>query len=103
MTELTRLEQVADVLGDGGPHNPDATFETVEELVDALVDLGGEVDDRHDDHLGLKERLSTKFLQSPIDSVDDEEFIDEVEAVLEQANIIIPMVEQNSGDNLNDD
>lgn len=40
MKKFESLEDIAHVLGDGGPFNPDIEFETVEDLVDALVDLG---------------------------------------------------------------
>lgn len=95
MKKFDDLEHVAQVLGDGGPFNPDTEYETVGELVDDLIDLGNtdEVYVRHDDHLGLKDELSPEFLNSPLSDVDDK-FEDQVEAVLEQANIIIPLSER---------
>lgn len=90
------LEQVADILGDGGPFGPDQTFDTVEQLVDALVDLGSmdKVFVRHDEHLGLKSGLSEEFLQTPLEEIDEEKFEDEIKEVLDQANTIIPLAER---------
>ncbi len=96
MKKFDDLEHVAQVLGDGGPFNPDTEYETVEELVDALIDVGNtdKVFVRHDGHLGLKGNLSPEFLNSPLSDDVDEKFADQVEAVLEQANIIIPLSER---------
>lgn len=90
------LEQVADILGDGGPFGPDQTFDTVEQLVDALVDLGNtdKVFVRHDDHLGLKSGLSEEFLQTPLEEIDEEKFEDDIKEVLDQANTIIPLAKR---------
>ncbi|GHU08273.1 hypothetical protein AGMMS50225_06590 [Betaproteobacteria bacterium] len=100
MSKFENLEQVAKNLGDGDPFNPDVTFDTVEQLVDALVDLGSidKVFAYHDDFLGLKSDLSKKFLRSHLESVDEEKFPGEIEQVLEQANIIIPLSERELSD-----
>ena len=92
MKKFDDLYQVALVLGDGGSFNPDTTYETVEELVDALVELGnkGEVFVYHDDHLGLKDDLCYEFLNSSLKDID-EKFECQVERVLREANIIIPL------------
>lgn len=105
MTMCTSLDQVAEIMGDGGPHNQDTTFDTVEELVDAVVKLGNsrEVIAVHDDHLGLKEGLSKDFLKTPLDEVDEDLFGDEIEAVLEQANTIIPLAERELTEDDEDD
>lgn len=96
MEKFESIEDVAQSLGDGGPFNPDVNFETIEEVVDALVDRGNtdKVFVRHDDHLGLKDRLSEGFLKSPLSDIDKPEFESDIEAVLEQANIIIPLSER---------
>lgn len=102
MKKFDDLEHVAQVLGDGGPFNPDTEYKTVGELVDALVDAGNtdKVFVRHDDHLGLKDDLSPDFLNLPLSDVN-EEFDDQVEAVLDQANFIVPLLERElSEDNL---
>ena len=87
------LDDVAQVLGDGGPFSPDTEYETVEQLVDGLVSLGNtdKVFVNHDDHLGLKSGLSNEFLATPLSELDTEAFSEEIEQVLEQANIIIPL------------
>ncbi|BBT05392.1 TPA: hypothetical protein ACRTM4_004606 [Aeromonas hydrophila] len=87
------LEDVAQVLGDGGPFSPDIEYETVEQLVDGLVSLGNtdEVFVNHDDHLGLKSSLSNEFLATSLSDLDTEAFSEEIEQVLEQANIIISL------------
>ena len=71
-------------------------FRTVGDLVDSLVNLGNtdKVYVRHDDHLGLKIDLSSKFLLTPIDEADSPGFEEEVTQVLEQANLIIPLSER---------
>ena len=87
------LDDVAQVLGDGGPFSPDTEYETVEQLVDGLVSSGNadKVFVNHDDHLGLKSSLSNEFLATPLSELDTEAFSEEIEQVLEQANIIIPL------------
>ena len=92
MTEkIETIDELAFQLSD----NP-SDFHTVGDLVDALVDLGNtdKVYVCHDDHLGLKMDLSSTFLCTPIDEVDDLQFEEEVSRVLEQANIIIPLSER---------
>ena len=90
------VNDAAEAIGDGGPFNPDAEYETVEELVDALIDLGNtdKVFVQHDDHLGLKDGLSSEFLNSSLDDAENEEFESQLEEVLDQANIIIPLSER---------
>jgi hypothetical protein len=71
-------------------------FRTVGVVVDFLVDLGNtdKVYVRHDDHLGLKIDLSSTFLRTPIAEADSPKFEEEVDLVLKQANIIIPLSER---------
>lgn len=96
MKKFESIEDVAKALGDGGLFNPDVNYETIEEVVDALVDLGNtdKVYVRHDDHLGLKSELSEAFLKAPLNDIDKPEFESDIEAVLEQANIVIPLSER---------
>jgi hypothetical protein len=91
MSKCENLEQVAETLGDGGPFAPDQTFDTVGQLVDALVELGrtDKVFAFHDDHLGLKDDLPSDFLETPLADLDEEEFESEIDKVLDQANRII--------------
>lgn len=94
--EIEDLEQVAEILGDGGPHNADTIFVTVEDVVDDLVELGNDekVFVKHDDHLGLKSDLSKEFLETRLEELDQEKiekFEKEIEKVVEQAKIIIPL------------
>lgn len=96
MKRFETIEDVAQALGGGGPFGPDTHFETVEQVVDALVELGNtdKVFVRHDDHLGLKDDLSEKFLASPLSNIESPEFEQDIEAVLDQANMIIPLSER---------
>lgn len=93
MSKCENLEQVAEILGDGGPFAPDQTFDTVEQLVNALVDLGNsdKVFAFHDDHLGLKGDLPKEFLATRLAGMDEEKFESEIDDVLEQANRIIDL------------
>ena len=97
MENFETLEAIAVVLGDGGQFNPDRKFETVGELVDALVSLGNtdKVFARHDEHLGLKIDLPEEFLESPLEVDNQEEFEekfkDEIQRVADNANRIIPL------------
>lgn len=96
MSKCENLEQVAAILGDGGPFSPDKTFDTVEQLVDDLVCLGctDKVFVCYDDHLGLKGGLSKEFLQTPLEKINEEKFEDEIKEVLDQANTIFPLAER---------
>lgn len=96
MSKIETLEQVAEKLGDGGPHNPDTVFTTVEEVVDALVDTGNipKVFAFHDEHLGLKSSLPEELLKTPIDEVDEDKFEEEIKNILDNANRIIPLSER---------
>ncbi|AFL73032.1 hypothetical protein [Thiocystis violascens] len=94
--KVETVNQLAQVLGDCEPHGPDTEFKTVRDVVAALVDLGNtdKVIARHDDHLGLMIDLSDKFLDSSLNDVANPEFETESEAVLEQANIILPLADR---------
>lgn len=96
MKKFENLKDIAQALGDGGPFNPDTEYETVEDLVDALIDLGNtdKVFARHDDHLGLKSDLPADFLSAPLSEADKPKFESAIEAVIEQADIIIPLSER---------
>lgn len=100
MKKFENLDDVAQFLGDGGPFNPDVEFNTVEGLVDALVDLGNtdKVYAFHDDHLGLMSALPSDFLRSSLSDADKPKFEAAKEAVLEQANIIIPLYKKESSE-----
>lgn len=76
MRKFQTIEDVAQTLGDRGPHNPDVDFETYGELVDALINLGNtdKVFVHHDDHLGLKDDLSEDFLNSEIDDDNSQQY-----------------------------
>ena len=90
MKSFYTLDQVEAALGDGGSFNPNQSFSTVGQLVDALVNLGNtdKVLSQHDDHRSLKSRLSEKFLGSHLENVDTDEFDLEIREVLDQASII---------------
>lgn len=93
MDQYKSLKEVAEVIGDGGPFTPDVSFETVGELVEAIVAMGNEpqVFALHDDHLGLTDSLPADFLSSKIANVDKDKFSDDIEEVVEQANKIIKL------------
>lgn len=84
---LESLQQVAKVLEDEGASG----LYTVEDLVDALVNIGlnDKVAAFHDDILGLKSHLSEEFLKTPLDSVDEEKFEPQIALVLDEANTIL--------------
>jgi hypothetical protein len=109
MKKFESIEDVAQALGDGGPFSPDTNFETVEQVVDALVERGNrdEVFCRYDEHLGLKIDLPDKFLSSQLDDIDKPDFEQYIETILEQANIIIPLSErellEDDYDEINED
>ncbi|WP_273429735.1 hypothetical protein [Chitinibacter tainanensis] len=96
MKAFDNIEDVAQALGDGGPFAPDIHFDTVEQVVDALIELGctDKVFVYHDDHLGLKRNLSDKFLAAQLSDIENPEFQLDIESVLDQANIIIPFSER---------
>ena len=93
MKKFENIEDAAQALGDGGPFSSDTEFETVGEFVDALVELGNtdKVFARHDDHLGLKDDLSSELLASPLSDVEEEKYEDQLENILDQANTIIQL------------
>lgn len=94
--KISNLDQLAEVLGDGGPYAPDEEFDTVEELVDALVELGNtdKVFVHHDEHLGMKSLLSDEFLSKEISEVDPEYFENDIAEVLSQAQTILELSER---------
>ena len=94
MRDLHDLQDVSDALGNNGDWAPPTIYKTVGDLVDDLVDTGNTVYERHDDHLGLKDELPEDLLKTPLDDVDECKFKDAVDKIVEQAQIIIPMVEE---------
>lgn len=100
MSKCENLDEVAEILGDGGPFAPDRTFDTVGQLVAAVVELGStdKVFAFHDDHLGLKSGLPSVFLESPLAELDEERFESEIFEVLDQANRIISLSNRNLTD-----
>jgi hypothetical protein len=93
MKKFDNLEDAAQAIGDGGPFSSDTEYETVGEFVDALVQLGNtdKVFVHHDDHLGLKVDLSSELLSSSLSDVEGEKYEEQIENILAQANIIIPL------------
>lgn len=93
MSEITSLEEASYILSTGG-----VTIVTVEQLVDVLLQkaLDFNVYPKYDDHINLKERLSEPLLDADVDGFnceDCEDFdIDEVNDLLEQINIIVPLL-----------
>ena len=98
--EFDNLDDVAQVLGDGGPFNSDKEYETVRDVVEDLIDLGNtdKVYAYHDDHLGLMNDLSSDFLNAELVDLDNDKFEQEIELVLEQANWIIPLSKKELSD-----
>ena len=105
MADIKTLNKLAKLLGDGGPFNPDETFEKVNDLVDALIECGNtdKVFVNHDDHLGLLGELPEEFLDSSLEELDESRFADEIQIVLGQANVIIPLLERTPSDDDIDD
>jgi len=105
MKDFDSLESVAQALEEGDFSDLDTDIETVEELVDALV-ATGDIDQvfvSHDDHLGLKDGLPSEFLNLPLSEATKPEFEDELEEILDQANIIIPLANRElSEDDIDD-
>ncbi|MFP1960860.1 hypothetical protein [Lonsdalea quercina] len=93
MVKYKTLQEIADYLGDGGPFNPDDKYGNVGELVDAIVLLGNtdKVYVAHDDHMILKDGLSPELINLPLDEVNQEDFSDEIEEIVWQANKIIAL------------
>lgn len=91
--EFKNLEDVAQKLGNGGDLNPDKKYETIQEVVDDLIELGytDKVYAFYDDHVFLKDDLPDEFLNSSLDTLDTDKFEEEIDNVLEQANRIIPL------------
>lgn len=91
MQKICSLEELSQHLGQRDMFSADIHHDSIENLVDALIELGStdKVYASHDDHLGLKNGLSEAFLNSNIEGDDTEKFGLEVHDVLEQANIII--------------
>lgn len=96
MSKFKTLEQVVEKIEDYDPFSSDSSLDTVEQLVDILIDIGNtdKVFVRHDDHLDLKDKLSKEFIRTELANVDKEKFDLEIKEVLEQANIIIPLSER---------
>lgn len=97
MNNYQTIQEAADALGKGGPFTPDEVYNSVGSFIDDLINAGNsdKVYYKHDDHLGLKSKLSEKFLDRDIDELDEAEILseheDEITATLNQANIIIPL------------
>lgn len=91
MNEYRTLEQVARIL------DPGRAFYTVGDVVNAVVDLGNtdKVYTYHDEHLGLKENLSPEFLKTPLEELVEENHREDIQEVLGQASIIIPLSERD--------
>lgn len=113
MSEFNSLENAASSLGDGGL-GPDEDYKTVREFVDALVDTGNtdKVFAYHDDHLGLEDSLSKEVLEMTIVDADEmlengdsnqPEVQDQLERILDEANIIIPLSKKELSENDLDD
>lgn len=91
--DLRDLHDVSDALGNNGAWAPPTTYKTVGDLVDDLVNKGHSVYDRHDDYLGLKDELPEELLKARLEDVDEGKFEDAVGKIIEQAEVIIPMVQ----------
>ena len=94
MEKIENLKELAENLGDRGSMNPDKEYETVGEVLNDLIDLGNtdKVYAFHDDHNGLN--ISDELKNTPIIELDKSKFESEIEEIIEQANIIIPISEE---------
>lgn len=96
MKKLQSMDDVIQALGTYGVVDPGVNYETVEEIVDALVELGktDKVFALYAGHFGLKDRLSKQFLKSAPSDSGKAEFESELGLVLEQAGRIVPLAGQ---------
>lgn len=99
MKTIDSMQHLAQVLDDNRGDS-DLPLGTGSQLVEALVDLGrmDKVIARHDDHLGLKERLSDEFLAAPLESLDSPEFEEDIRLVLDQAKPILTLAQRPLSD-----
>ena len=106
MKNNENLEDIAQELEENDLVSSD-DLDTVENLVDRLVELGNldQVFVTHDDHLGLKDNLPSDLLELslPLSNTNAENFEDEIKEIVDQANIIIPLVNRDMTDDLTDD
>ena len=93
MKRFESIEEVAQILEVGDLFIPNVNFETVEEVVDVLMDLANseEVVARRGDLQGLKATLSEEFLNARLIDIDQPKFVPDIEIVLEKANMVIPL------------
>lgn len=92
MKKFESIEEVAQILEVGDLFIPNGSFETVEELVDVLMDLASseEVTARRGDLQGVKDSLSEEFLNARLTDINQPKFAPDIEIVLEKANMVIP-------------
>lgn len=95
MKEIKNIQELSEKLGDRGSLNPNEEYETVGDVVDALIDLGNtdKVYAFHDDHNSLQ--ISDELMNASLEKLDESKFESEIEEILEEANIIIPLSERN--------
>ena len=107
MKEIENMKELAEKLGDRGSMSPDKEYETVGEVFYDLIDLGNtdKVYASHDEHDSLT--ISDELKNTSITELDESKFESEIEEIIEQANIIIPISEkvltENDIDNIKED
>ena len=105
MKKYNSIQEVAEHLGNSGSFTPDIEFKSCDEIVATLIELGNtdKVYAFHDDHLGLKDDLSQKFLNTPVSEADEGQFESDVNLVLEQAEKIMALAERELSEDQIDD
>ena len=95
MEKIENIQKLAEKLGDRGSMNPNEEYETVGDVIDALIDLGNipKVYAFHDEHNNLE--ISEKLTNTSLEELDESKFESEIEEIIEEANIIIPLSERN--------
>lgn len=93
MKDIENIKELAEKLGDRGSMNPDKKYENVGEVFDDLIDLGNtdKVYAFHDDHNGL--HISDSLRNTALEDINESNE-SEIEEIIEQANIIIPLSEK---------
>lgn len=94
------LNAAANALEKNPNDAPDLVLETVGDVVNTLYDAGHleHINNRHDEVLGIKDELQQEFLDTPLYEATgedfEEKFASQIKIVLDQANIVIPLLNE---------
>ncbi len=100
--KFDNIDQVINELSD---YFEGSEFKTNENVVDAIVELGNtdKVYAFDDDHLGLKDDLSRKFLEASTEHAGNVEFEPQLDKLLEQAENTIGLAERELSEEQKED